>query len=172
MNNYSFEEKDKIANENFNDLEREVYSNIEENFKQIGEYKQGKRKFKSLKESKSLWDKWVEEVEEYTDNIKDGKVSPQESLKSLIDAGICDVKGNLTDTYKPLTLKQIQEKNRTNTTLLGSEIESQEYSDELVNQCKEEFKTFVKPIRDEVVGRYIKDCSKKYHKALKNLADS
>lgn len=41
-----------------------VLQSIEESFKQIGEYKQGKRKFKSLKESQSLWDKWAKEVEE------------------------------------------------------------------------------------------------------------
>lgn len=57
------------------------------------------------------------------------------------------------DTFP--TLKQIQEKSRTETTLLGSEISQQEYSEKLVNQCKEEFDTFVKPIRNEVIGRYI-----------------
>lgn len=75
------------------------------------------------------------------------------------------------DSEELLTLKQIREKNRTETTLLGSEISQQEYSGELVNQCKEEFETFVKPISDEVVGRYIDNCSKKYNKALNNLAD-
>jgi hypothetical protein len=41
-----------------------ILQSIEESFMQIGEYKQGKRKFKSLKESQSLWDKWAKEVEE------------------------------------------------------------------------------------------------------------
>ncbi|NRT78100.1 hypothetical protein [Clostridium beijerinckii] len=41
-----------------------ILQSIEESFKQIGEYKQGKRQFKSLKESQSLWDKWAKEVEE------------------------------------------------------------------------------------------------------------
>jgi hypothetical protein len=58
------------------------------------------------------------------------------------------------DELYNLTLKQIIEKNRTDTTLLGSKIEEQQYSDELIKQCKEEFETFVKPIRDKVLGRY------------------
>ncbi|CUU45487.1 hypothetical protein [Clostridium beijerinckii] len=51
---------------NANALQRPctILQSIEESFKQIGEYKQGKRQFKSLKESKSLWDKWTKEVEE------------------------------------------------------------------------------------------------------------
>ena len=113
-----------------------------------------------MKDAKS----WIEDVQDYIENVKNGKVSPKDSLNSLIKSGICDNEGNLTKPYKPLTLKQIQEKNRTDTTLLGSKIETQEYSDELVSQCKEEFETFVKPIRDEVVGRYIDDCTNKYNK--------
>jgi len=53
------------------------------------------------------------------------------------------------------TLSQIREKNRTSTTLLGSSIQPQEYSEELVKQGKEEFDTFVKPIRDKVIDRNI-----------------
>lgn len=51
---------------NTNALQRPctILQSIEESFKQIGEYKQGKRQFKSLKESQSLWDKWTKEVEE------------------------------------------------------------------------------------------------------------
>ena len=52
-------------------------------------------------------------------------------------------------------LKDIREKNRTNTTLLGSTIEEKEYSEEFIKQCEKEFKTFVKPIRDKVVGRML-----------------
>ena len=55
------------------------------------------------------------------------------------------------------SLKEIRDKNRTNTSLIGSEIQSQEYSDELINQCKEEFETFVKPIRDKVISRVLSE---------------
>lgn len=50
---------------NTNTLQRPctVLKSIQESFKQIGEYKQGKRKFKSLKESQTLWNEWIEEVE-------------------------------------------------------------------------------------------------------------
>lgn len=54
-----------------------------------------------------------------------------------------------------LTLAQLREKNRTNTTLLGSTIEEKKYSEEFIRQCEKEFKTFVKPIRDKVVGRML-----------------
>lgn len=56
-----------------------------------------------------------------------------------------------------LILSQIIEKNRTETTLLGSKIENQVYPDELTKQCEEEFETFVKPIRNKVLGRMFAD---------------
>ena len=70
-------------------------------------------------------------------------------------------KDDIDDMEEYPTLNQIIEKNKNDTTLLGSEIQSSEYSEELVEQCKQEFETFVKPIRDEVVGRYIENCTKK-----------
>ncbi|NFG25972.1 spermidine acetyltransferase [Clostridium botulinum] len=51
-----------------------------------------------------------------------------------------------------LTLSQIREKNKTSTSLLQVNAMNQEYSNELINQCREEFETFVKPIRNKVVG--------------------
>lgn len=77
-----------------------VKESIEESFKQIDEYKQGKRKFKSLKDSQALWDKWIEEAEEYIEKVNDGKITTQESLNSLIKAGICNNDGELTEPYK------------------------------------------------------------------------
>lgn len=54
-----------------------------------------------------------------------------------------------------LTLAQMKERNRTNTTLKSVTIEEKEYSEEFIKQCESEFKTFVKPIRDKVVGRML-----------------
>ena len=67
-------EKDiKKANDNFDDLER--YCTVEESIKQsckesikqsckeIKDYKQGKIKLKSLKESFEQWKQWAKEVE-------------------------------------------------------------------------------------------------------------
>ncbi|NRU52418.1 hypothetical protein [Clostridium beijerinckii] len=71
-----------------------------------------------------------------------------------------------------LTLQQIQEKNRTETALLGSEITQQEYSDELVNQCKEEFETFVKPIRNDGVNRYIQALNNTPIEVLKEMENN
>lgn len=65
------------------------------------------------------------------------------------------IRVNINGGVTMLTLSQIREKNRTSTTLIGSSIEPQEYSDELIKQCKEEFETFVKPIRDKVIGRML-----------------
>lgn len=41
-----------------------ILESIEKSFKQIEEYKQGKRKFKSLKESQKIWDEWANEPDE------------------------------------------------------------------------------------------------------------
>ncbi|MBN1071499.1 hypothetical protein HYH38_08235 [Clostridium botulinum] len=54
-----------------------------------------------------------------------------------------------------LTLSQIREKNKTSTSLLQVNAMNQEYSNELINQCREEFETFVKPIRNKVVKRLL-----------------
>ncbi|MBY6838862.1 hypothetical protein [Clostridium botulinum] len=54
-----------------------------------------------------------------------------------------------------LTLSQIREKNKTSTSLLQVNAINQEYSNELINQCREEFETFVKPIRNKVVKRLL-----------------
>ena len=55
----------KKANDNFDDLER--YCTVEESIKQsckeIKDYKQGKIKLKSLKESFEQWKQWAKEVE-------------------------------------------------------------------------------------------------------------
>lgn len=68
------------------------------------------------------------------------------------------LKGNiLNGGVSMLTLSQIREKNRTNTSLLGSKIEERDYSEELIRQCKEEFETFVNPIVKEVIGRMLKE---------------
>lgn len=60
--------KDKIKEDKDMDavVERPctILESIEESFKQIKEYKEGKRKFKSLEESQALWDKWAKETED------------------------------------------------------------------------------------------------------------
>lgn len=43
---------------------------------------------------------WIEDVENRINDIKNGKVSSEESLKSLIKVGILDNEGNLTEPYK------------------------------------------------------------------------
>ncbi|ABR33557.1 hypothetical protein [Clostridium beijerinckii] len=63
--------------------------------------------------------------------------------------------GKINGGVSMLTLSQIREKNRTATALLGSDIKEQNYSDELIKQCKQEFETFVKPIRNRVVSRML-----------------
>jgi hypothetical protein len=40
-----------------------ILESIEESLKQIKEHQEGKRQFRTLKESKALWKKWSEEVE-------------------------------------------------------------------------------------------------------------
>jgi len=41
-----------------------VLKSIEISSKEIQDFKKSKKKFKSLKESQQLWDKWVEESED------------------------------------------------------------------------------------------------------------
>ncbi|MBN1075965.1 hypothetical protein DVV91_16715 [Clostridium botulinum] len=66
------------------------------------------------------------------------------------------VKSNKTNGgVSMLTLSQIREKNKTSTSLLQVNAINQEYSNELINQCREEFETFVKPIRNKVVKRLL-----------------
>lgn len=50
-------------------------------------------------------------------------------------------------------IKAIRKKNSHARTLLGREKSSNNFSDELIKQCKDEFITFVKPIRDKVLIR-------------------
>jgi hypothetical protein len=52
------------------------------------------------------------------------------------------------------TLQEIRDKNKRKNSLLDSEIKQQEYSEELINQCKEEFETFVKPVGEGTLERY------------------
>ncbi|NCI19867.1 hypothetical protein EJM73_09535 [Clostridium botulinum] len=47
-----------------------VLKSTEISFKEIQDFKKGNKKFKSLKESQQLWDKWVEESEN-EDNEED-----------------------------------------------------------------------------------------------------
>jgi len=49
-----------------------------------------------------------------------------------------------------LTLAQIRENNKSNTSILYCKNENTPFSQDLINKCKEEFETFVKPIRDRV----------------------
>ncbi|WP_252241675.1 hypothetical protein [Clostridium sp. ZBS18] len=66
------------------------------------------------------------------------------------------VKSNKTNGgVSMLTLSQIREKNKTSTSLLQVNAINQKYSNELINQCREEFETFVKPIRNKVVKRLL-----------------
>ncbi|HDK7176617.1 TPA: hypothetical protein PTV31_003235 [Clostridium botulinum] len=41
-----------------------ILKSIEISFQEIQDFNKGKKKFKSLKESQQLWDKWVEESED------------------------------------------------------------------------------------------------------------
>lgn len=41
-----------------------VLESIEESFKQIKDFKEGKIKLKSLEESQELWKKWAKEIED------------------------------------------------------------------------------------------------------------
>lgn len=54
-----------------------------------------------------------------------------------------------------LTLAEIQEKNRTNTSLLDTKIKGCEYPQDLVQQCRTEYETFVRPIVEKVLARYL-----------------
>lgn len=45
-------------------------------------------------------EQWFGDAEEYVKKINNGLISPQESLNSLIKAGICNNKGELTEPYK------------------------------------------------------------------------
>jgi hypothetical protein len=60
-----------------------------------------------------------------------------------------------------MTLEKIRNKNKKKNLLLDiEEINNQEYSEELVEQCKEEFEMFVKPIGYKTLQRYLENNSK------------
>lgn len=41
-----------------------ILESLEKGFKEIREFKQGKRKLKSLEESQQMWNAWIEETED------------------------------------------------------------------------------------------------------------
>lgn len=57
------------------------------------------------------------------------------------------------------TLAQIRENNKSNTSILYCKNENTPFSQDLINKCKEGFETFVKPIRDRVLARELKEDS-------------
>jgi hypothetical protein len=57
-----------------------------------------------------------------------------------------------------MTLEEIRQKNKRKNSLLDiEEINNQEYSEELIKQCKQEFEVFVKPIGYMTLHRYLKE---------------
>jgi hypothetical protein len=54
----------------------------------------------TIKEALKDVESWIDKAEKYIEYIDNDKVSPEESLNSLIEAGICDNKGNLIDQYE------------------------------------------------------------------------
>lgn len=57
-------------------------------------------KVTSTKEALKDVEPWIKNIEGYIKDIDNGKVTPQESLNSLIKAGICNKNGDLTEPYK------------------------------------------------------------------------
>lgn len=51
-----------------------------------------------------------------------------------------------------MSLKDIREKNSKKSLLMNETDDNIEYSEELINQCREEFETFVKPMRDKALA--------------------
>lgn len=61
-----------------------------------------KLKYKVISTEEALKDvePWINDVKEYIEDINNGLISPQESLNSLIKAGICNNDGKLTEPYR------------------------------------------------------------------------
>jgi hypothetical protein len=60
-----------------------------------------------------------------------------------------------------MTFEEIRQKNKRKNSLLDiEEINNQEYSEELIEQCKQEFETFVKPIGYKTIQIYLENNSK------------
>lgn len=45
-------------------------------------------------------DKYCNDITEYIKQISKGNISPSESLRSLVESGICDVNRKVLDKYK------------------------------------------------------------------------
>lgn len=54
-----------------------------------------------------------------------------------------------------MSLKDIREKNSKKSLLMNETDDNVEYSEELINQCREEFETFVKPMRDKALANLL-----------------
>lgn len=53
------------------------------------------------------------------------------------------------------SLEEIRNNNKREDSLINTKVEDKEMNEELINQGKEEFENFVKPVRDRVYNRYL-----------------
>lgn len=67
------------------------------------------------------------------------------------------------------SLEEIRNNNKREDSLINTKVEDKEFSEELIEQSKEEFENFVKPIRDRVYDRYLKDVHKLDEYAIDGL---
>lgn len=90
---------------------------------------------------------WIKDSQSRIEDIKNGKVSPEESLNSLIGSGICDSEGNLTEPYK-ITKEQ---RTKTKEALLYDEPKYTEDMYEKITDSEEEKRQFINDNIEEII---------------------